>query len=81
MFTSIPIRRSIKCKCSLADGPDLRAIAQAEGPGEAGAAVGIEGGMGPRAADGDIGGAGINGVGAEALHVRHHPIARRAQTA
>lgn len=49
-------------------------FAQAEGLGKPAAAVGVERSMGPRAADGDLGGAGIDGVGAEALHVGHHAL-------
>lgn len=34
--------------------------------------------MGACSADGDIGGAGIDGVGAETLHMGHHPVGGRA---
>lgn len=34
--------------------------------------------MGSRAADGDVGRAGIHGVGAETLQMRHHPLGGRA---
>ncbi|WP_165912396.1 hypothetical protein [Novosphingobium sp. PhB165] len=46
--------------------------------GEPGAAVDLERGIGPGEADGDGGSVGIDGIGAEALHVSHHPICGRA---
>lgn len=62
----------------LIDSPGLRPVAQTEGIGEPSAAIGVEGGMGARAADGDIGRAAVHGVGAEALQMRHHPLGGRA---
>lgn len=53
----------------LVDRADLRAIPQPEGIGELGAAVGVDGGMFLRAADGDFGGGGVHSVGAERLQV------------
>ena len=56
----------------------LRAVTQAEGIGESGAAVGIDGRAGPCSADCDIDGRRIDAVGAKALQMGQDPIARRA---
>lgn len=47
----------------LVDGAGLGAVAQAEDIEQAGAAVGVKRGMGPRPADSDIGGARVHVVG------------------
>lgn len=65
----------------LVDRPDLRAIAKPKRLGEPGAVVGIDRGAGAGAGDGDIGGAGIDGVGAERLQMgdnmgRRRPLGR-----
>lgn len=57
---------------------DLLAVANAERGSEGGAAVGVDTGMLPGAADGDIDGAGVDRVGAERFHVRHDALGRRA---
>lgn len=51
-----------------------RKRAMAKGLGEACAAVGVDARARPGPADGDVGGGGIDGVGAEALQMRHDPI-------
>lgn len=58
------------------DGADLVAIAPAEGFGEVGAVVGIDGRALPGATDRDIDGACVDGVGPERLQVFHDPIAQ-----
>lgn len=60
------------------DGTDLCAVAQSERLGEGCPTVGIDGGVGSGAADGDIGGAGIDDVGAERLQMGDHALGRGA---
>lgn len=62
----------------LIDRPDLGTIPQAQHVEQPRTAVGVDRRTAARTAYGDIGSAGIDGVGAERLRVRHDPIARRA---
>ena len=61
----------------LVDRADLRAVPALDRVHQRHAIVGIDGGVGLGAGDGDIGDAGID-VAAERLQMRHHPVAGRA---
>lgn len=60
------------------DGADLCAVVDTQRLGEGCAAVGIDGGVGSGAADGDIGGTGIDDVDAERFEVGDDALGRGA---
>ena len=66
-----PSRRHLAPREGLVDRADLCAVATFDGLHQRQAVVGIDGRERLRAGDGDVGGAGIDCVGAEALQVGH----------
>lgn len=56
------------------DRPDLRAVTQPKRIEQLWSAIGIDGGAGASTADGDIGGGGIDGVGAKTLQMGKYPL-------